>query len=668
MVKLIVKTLICTIVLIWILSVVSSLTVEELENSYDFYFNFGLVDVLNQTDYMVDLDTDGVNDTLTFNLTVNGSEGFYDFIVDLIDEGFLASSKTNKTLTGGKDNVKVNFSSSLLSKNRYNYTIRVYDANRRLQYTKDKLVTSNYGSYETDVSLLSIKEYTDSLLHINLTFNSSLSNETKEVFLYLNYGNSTIYSARNVTFTNSTFNATFDFGNETIKRTHYIGAFTVNLVTYENKIFETNHNTSNYSYETFANTSYLQKFNITATDNDNNSLYDFLEINASAVVFKFDNYTVDLIISSDLDTYVTNISMASELGAGTKTLNFKINGTDIYASKTNGPYIIKSARLSDSVGVIDFVQAPNLSTTYAYTDFEKPALPDLIVSITKINSSNLTDNVNLTINVTNIGNAPAFNMVLFIFDNRTYIENATIGFLEINNSEIVNFSVGGVMNDPLYFAVIDMENIVDELNDSNNAANNTIALKYTFNVTSLREIYSNGTLRIFEFVVSNNGTGQVNGISWQLYMGDGTVINSTINSTLDPRQNLSVYVEYDYARNDNYTVIAVVNDTIESISLSVSTIDIIVQNLSVLNTTGTKSIIGFDINNSLSTNLTNVFWTFDVNYARIVNATSNVTLKPNERIFIYVEHNFTNSGAYNLNATARNGSLIDWKNISLVIS
>ena len=92
-----------------------------------------------------------------------------------------------------------------------------------------------------------------------------------------------------------------------------------------------------------------------------------------------------------------------------------------------------------------------------------------------------------------------------------------------------------------------------------------------------------------------------------------------------------------------------------------------INNIAVLNESGNKRIFGFDIENGLSTNLTNVNWTLDTRNSNVINATSNIILQPNEKIFVYIDYNYTSAGIYNINTTARNGTLIDSRNLTIII-
>ena len=66
-----------------VIPLVTSITVEQLINSYDFDFNAGIINVTIFNDYMIDSDNNSINDTLLINLTLNVSSGTYYFVSDL---------------------------------------------------------------------------------------------------------------------------------------------------------------------------------------------------------------------------------------------------------------------------------------------------------------------------------------------------------------------------------------------------------------------------------------------------------------------------------------------------------------------------------------------------------------------------------------------------------
>lgn len=381
-----------------------------------------------------------------------------------------------------------------------------------------------------------------------------------------------------------------------------------------------------------------------------------------------------------------------------------------------------------------------------------------------------TNVTNITLNLSNTGQVPAFNVFLDIFDNVTYQNNRSTAFLSNGDSLIFRFNVTNSSNASLFTAIADFDNLVDESNESNNIAQNTQPEVVSLAIESISALYSNGTLKIFEFVILNDGDATVTDIQWKFDTNDSNVINSTsnislasgerafvylqynfsdegsynvranatglrssttvssalsstvgvgdlaitsfddlnvaitnvifeiqaqnnllvnltslnwslttddsqiINSTnpfnpIRPNETVFIFVNYDYGRSGTFSPVASVSNGTYSdsktITLDVKHIE--AYNLTVANESGTKRIFEFVIKNSLNANLTNVNWTFDTKNSNVINATTNSILQPTEQIFVYIDYNFTTTGTFNTNATARNGSLTDSRNLTIII-
>ncbi len=94
---------------------------------------------------------------------------------------------------------------------------------------------------------------------------------------------------------------------------------------------------------------------------------------------------------------------------------------------------------------------------------------------------------------------------------------------------------------------------------------------------------------------------------------------------------------------------------------------LVVSNTSLLNLTARKGLFKFDIRSKYADNLSNISWRFDTKENFVINSTINFTIEPSEIVFVFVEHNFSNSGVHNVNATASNINFAGWQNYSLNI-
>jgi len=181
-----------------------------------------------------------------------------------------------------------------------------------------------------------------------------------------------------------------------------------------------NQNTSSYNYETFAKTSYIKSFSDGEVDVDSNNISEYLEINITVNVKNEDTYGVVAGIYDLYDNYVANLSKTQSLSTRNQKVQMRLNGSEIYTNKIDGHYLIKYAKLIRNSNVIDFVSEPHTTNIYYYDDFERPPLPDLVVTMS-VSFGSLSNNTNISVNVTNSGNAPSFNVFLDIFDNKTAV-------------------------------------------------------------------------------------------------------------------------------------------------------------------------------------------------------------------------------------------------------
>ena len=242
------------------------ISMQELLSGY----NFDLAEKINATaydDFMIDRDGNGANDTLIFGLTLNNSlsAGNYILSITLIDS-FSISNESNRTLASGINSMNISFDSSLLLKNKFNYSIKVYNSSYSLKYRKDGIETKEYGNYEAGYSILNVSDRKiDSSLSMNITINST-KDTTSEMLVYLRYNSSVLSSRQNATLSSGINNILVNFDNESIKRTHFKGRFNISSLKIGDKPIKLDKSTDYYDYEDFAASSYISEI----SDNLNN--------------------------------------------------------------------------------------------------------------------------------------------------------------------------------------------------------------------------------------------------------------------------------------------------------------------------------------------------------------------------------------------------------------
>ena len=542
-----------------------SADIEGLIGSYSYDFYNGTINVTTQQDYMIDKNNNNKNDTLIINITTDAASGNYRIIVEIIDENKVLVNNTEKTLAASDKSASINFPSELLAKQKFNYSIRINDNDNNLVFRKFNIESRVYKNYDTGANVTRITDNSinNDFIRINLTIDPSKSGNAN-ITVTLAYNSSSISKAEEKTLSNGTHVVSIIFDNETIKSTHYNGNFTIDAVIVGSKIFDFNRNTSIYNYEDFAKTSYIKSITGGKIDTNNNNLSEFLEINFTVVIKNTADYTITYDLYDQFNNFIANFSKTQSLNAGTQNVQTLVNGSDIYKTKINGPYVMSFAKLSISNEAEDIIINAHTTNQSFYTDYEKPNLPDLKVTINKI-FNEINNITNLTINLSNIGNAPAFNIFLDIFNNETYNNNATLDFLDKNNFKIYNLAVTNTSNATLFTTIADFDNSIDESNENNNIANSLKVAANDFdndgiddnldtligNVNSVNTTIANLTIKIgnlTDLARSFNGT-------WKISFEDNGAMLMEFDFNLSKVLNLSkIMVEKQSNGSFGYTI------------------------------------------------------------------------------------------------------------------
>lgn len=542
-----------------------SADIEGLIGSYNYNFYNGTINATSQQNYMVDKNNNNKNDTLIINITTDAASGNYKLIVEIIDENKVLVNNTEKTFAASDNSAGINFPSELLAKQKFNYSIRINDNGNNLVFRKFNIESHVYKNYETGANVTKITDenLNSDFIRINLTIDSN-AEKTANITVALAYNSSSISRREEKALSNGLQIISINFDNETIKNTHYSGNFTIDAVIVGNKIFDFNQNTSIYNYEDFAKTSYIRSIADGKIDSDNNNLSDFLEINFTLEIKTSGAHTIAYDLYGQFNNFVANFSKTQSLNAGTQNVQTLVNGSDIYKTKINGPYVLSFAKLSIGNEAKDIIFNAHTTNQSFYTDYEKPNLPDLKVTINK--SFNEISNITkIAINLSNIGNAPAFNIFLDIFDNGTYNNNATLAFLINNNFAIYNFTITNASNATLFTAIADFDNLVEEGNENNNIANSLAALTNDFdndgiddnldtligNANSVNTTIANFTIKIgnlTDLARSFNGT-------WKISFEDNGAMLMEFDFNLSKVLNLSkIMVEKQSNSSFGYTL------------------------------------------------------------------------------------------------------------------
>lgn len=652
----------------------ANMTIEDLINSYDYSYSDGTLNTTSQNDYMEDRNSNGINDTLMINITTDAAtSGTYRFIVEIIDKNGVLTNETNVSINSSYKSANISFASELLSKARFNYSIRIYNSNDDLVFRKLNVESQTYLNYEagTNITKVTDENINNNFIRINLTINSTQA-ITTNITVTLAYNSSKISKTNETTLSNGIQVVSIDFDNETIKSTHYVGNFTIDNVVIGDKIFDFNQNTSIYNYEDFAKTSYIKSITDGRIDTNANNLSEFLEINFTINVKTTDIYNITYELYDQFDNYVISVNKTAVLSLGNQTVQTLINGSEIYKTKINGPYVLSFAKLAIGNDTKDIIFDAYTTNQSFYTDYERPPLPDLLVNMTVVFNSS-TNITNITINLSNIGQSPAFNVFLDIFDNTTYTNNRTVAFLGNNESLIYSFNITNSSNTTLFTAIADFDNLVDESNESNNIVQNTKAEVVSLAIESLTAMYSNGTMKIFEVAILNDGDAAVTDIQWWFDTNDSYRINSTSNlSSLAANEKAFVYLQYNFSDEGSYNLRANATGLRSSTSVSSllsSTIgvgDLAIINFDDLNMDISKVIFEIQAQSNLLENLTSLNWSLTTGNGQTINSTSLFSpIRPNETIFMFIAYDYGASGTFSPIATVTNTTYSDSRTITI---
>ena len=165
--------------------------IEGLINSYNYDFYNGTINVTSRNDYMIDKNSNNKNDTLIINMTTDATSGTYKFIVEIVDENKVLINNTEKTLTSSDSSANINFPSELLTRQKFNYSIRINNKDNNLVFRKFNVESQNYKNYETGTNITKITDENanNNFIRVNLTIDSNAA-KTANITVVLAYNSS----------------------------------------------------------------------------------------------------------------------------------------------------------------------------------------------------------------------------------------------------------------------------------------------------------------------------------------------------------------------------------------------------------------------------------------------------------------------------------------------
>ncbi|MCK4521707.1 MAG: hypothetical protein KAU20_03970 [Nanoarchaeota archaeon] len=458
-----------------VLPVAYSVTLEELINSYDYDYSSDQINITGFTHYGNDTDGNNLSDYLIINITINNNESNYTFIGDLYRDGALITTISDTYyLESGQNTVPLYYNAKLLQNGTYNLSLTIQE-NYLTIYRNNTVYNFSFDNneYEKPDVNIEINSYepidndTDSkyeILRINAIINSTV-NGTFEINALIANSKS-INSKKNYSLINGTNNISIDFDGKEIRKER-INNSRLYSITIKNGInyqFDFNYSLNYNLYDFDAGQSILNdSYSDGKIDLNGNNLSEFLEINISLDINESGAYSIELELDDLYDNYVKKISREFNLNASDQKVSFRINGTYIYNSKINSPYVLNYVELSKDNITLDSVSTPYTTGNYTYDDFERPSMPDLVIKSLKIKNE-----TNVEINLSNQGEGCAFAFNIELFDDDfNSIEEGLLSYLAQGDSEILTYDVNTSNISKLY-AIVDYDDNIEESNESNN--------------------------------------------------------------------------------------------------------------------------------------------------------------------------------------------------------
>lgn len=487
------KRVIFLLIFVMMLSTAYSISVKELVSRYIFFHSSAEISVVSHADSMIDIDNNGVNDTLVIELTTNNTHGQFIFVINLFDR-YIITNETNKSLDAGINRLNATFNSIFLTQPEFNYSIKIYNSSYSLKYRKDKIPTQAYQVYEKAFEILDVKNYKDGkTLIFNITLNSSV-NGTFKTILFLHYNNSAVFVRTDQSISNSLNALIYRFDNETIKSTHFAGSLNLTFMI-GNKIFRLN-NTGYLDFRDYAESPYISGFSDNGVDTDADGKYDMLQITSDAWVANNNYYSF---VSALHDLFGNIVEIKNEsflLNSGNNTLALSFNGSRIYSKRLSGPFILKHIALYENHTLVDSTNDAYITSYYDFDVFDSPNLPDINAFISVSDEYHYgINNASINISFKNIGSKHAFNVFTEIFDNNSLHLSNKSNIVDIGSE--VSYQIGIVNFSDLEIAAIaDIQNFIDESDETNNAARLAIKLNHMPELSSVDNITINATNKI----------------------------------------------------------------------------------------------------------------------------------------------------------------------------
>ena len=431
----------------------ASMTVQELISSYSFDYYGEQIDITSISDSLS-------SNTLSFSVSVaNASGGSYTSYIDLEDVGGVVSGSSVDSLGSGGGSVRINIPvSSLSGKSQFNYSLRVLNDKGDLVYRKDDFVTGVY-SYDVGYSVLGFEDYVlGNSVWLNVSVDSKVVGR-EDVFVYLECSDELSFVEAESDFGLGVNVVRFEI-SDFIVESRCVGEFDVVGILIGERFVEVDYATGIYDYRDYAKGSYLSGYDFRFIDLDSDNLVDYLEFEFKVYAISSGNYRVEADVYDSDGRYLWSLSESVVfLQTGDWEILIRVNGSLVYSMGANGPYTIGAVRLIKDDVEVDVDYDGYTSNDFSVYDFERGMFSDLIVEM------EVKDGF-VNVSVENIGREIAFGFWVEVFDDRDFLKRDYIYSLNAGEKYISSFVYNG--NFDLLMGVVDMENFIEEENESNN--------------------------------------------------------------------------------------------------------------------------------------------------------------------------------------------------------
>lgn len=357
------------------------------------------LELINLTDYGTDVDSDGLYDYLSVELSLDVIRANNYSIAGTLcsNETYITSAYNYTFLSSGTEIIYLNFDGLSIRRLRINgsYTLNIMLSDGIYGKTETKNTSIYFytqfekpsGEFVGPFSDYTVDVDSDGLfdfLSLNVGTNVSIAANYTVLGYLFDYTGKSITVASNSTYLGTGIsNVVLNFDGTMIYRNGIDGPYTLRFL----QLFDVNgslidgmdkiYNTTAYSYTIFQRpkASFTGSYSDYGVDSDGDGLFNFLTIQVELNVTKAGNYTMEGALYDTNGSLIAWATYESYFNIGTQSPALNFNGITIYSGGVNGPYNLKDLRLSDEIGSIVDVRYDAYNTSaYNYTDFQRPAI------------------------------------------------------------------------------------------------------------------------------------------------------------------------------------------------------------------------------------------------------------------------------------------------------